>query len=50
MNLPGYRLDPLRGDMGGYWSVLVSRNYRIVFRLGGGARDVDLADYHWREP
>lgn len=47
MNLPGYRLHPLRGDMDGYWSVLVSRNYRIVFRFDGReATDVDLVDYH----
>ena len=47
MDLPGYRLHPLRGDMDGYWSVVVSRNYRIVFRFDDGeAVDVDLVDYH----
>ncbi|MYB36729.1 MAG: hypothetical protein F4Y26_04915 [Gammaproteobacteria bacterium] len=47
MDLPGYRLHPLRGDMDGYWSVAVSRNYRIVFRFDDGeATDVDLVDYH----
>ena len=45
--VPGYRLHPLRGDMVGYWSVAVSRNYRIVFRIDEGeATDVDLVDYH----
>ena len=47
MDLPGYRLHPLRGNMNGYGSVTVSRNYRIVFRFREGeATDVDLIDYH----
>lgn len=47
MHLPGYRLHPLRGDMTGFWSVAVSRNYRIVFQFRDGqAADVDLVDYH----
>lgn len=47
MDLPGYRLHPLRGDLAGYWSVAISRNYRIVFRFtDGDATDVDLVDYH----
>ena len=41
------RHKALRGDMDGYWSVAVSRNYRIVFRFDDGeATDVDLVDYH----
>ena len=47
MDLPGFRLHPLRGDLAGYWSVDVSGNWRIVFRLDGpDASDVDLVDYH----
>jgi proteic killer suppression protein len=47
MNLPGFRLHPLKGDLAGYWSVTVSGNWRIVFCFqGGDARDVDLIDYH----
>jgi proteic killer suppression protein len=47
MDLPGFRLHPLRGDLAGYWSVTVSGNWRIVFRFEGGhASDVDLIDYH----
>ena len=47
MDIPGYRLHPLRGDMEGFWSVTVSKNYRIVFRFRDGeALDVDLVDYH----
>lgn len=47
MDLPGFRLHPLRGDLAGYWAVAVSGNWRIVFRFEGGhASDVDLVDYH----
>lgn len=47
MDLPGYRLHPLKGNMVGYWSVMVSGNWRIVFRFAGGhAIEVDLVDYH----
>ena len=47
MNLPGFRLHPLKGDLANYWAVNVSGNLRIVFRFEGtNARDVDLLDYH----
>ena len=47
MNVPGYRLHRLRGDMRGFWSVSVSRNWRITFRLEeGNVYDTDFVDYH----
>ena len=47
MNLPGFRLHRLKGDLKGFWSVTVRANWRIVFRFeGGNAYDVDLVDYH----
>ncbi len=47
MNLPGYRLHPLKGDLQGLWSVTVRANWRIIFRFeGGDAFDVELIDYH----
>jgi toxin HigB-1 len=47
MDLPGFRLHPLKGDLEGYWSVSVSGNWRVIFRFdGGNACDVDLVDYH----
>ena len=50
MNLPGFRLHPLKGDLAGFWSVTVSGNWRVIFRFEGGhASDVDLIDYHWEE-
>jgi proteic killer suppression protein len=45
--LPGYRLHPLKGDLKGRWSVMISGNWRMVFRFeAGDAFDVDLVDYH----
>ena len=47
MNLPGFRLHALKGELVGRWSVTVSGNWRIVFRFeSGDASDVDLIDYH----
>jgi toxin HigB-1 len=47
LNLPGYRLHPLKGDLKGFWSVTVRGNWRIIFRFAGtDAFDVELIDYH----
>ena len=36
IDLPGYRLHPLRGDLKGRWSISISRNWRIIFRFEDG--------------
>jgi proteic killer suppression protein len=47
LDLPGYRLHPLKGDLKGFWSVTVQANWRVVFRLEEGqVFDVDYIDYH----
>jgi proteic killer suppression protein len=47
LNLPGYRLHALKGDLKGLWTVTVRANWRIIFRFeGGDAFDVELIDYH----
>jgi len=47
MNLPGFRLHRLKGDLKGFWSVIVRANWRVIFHFeGGDAFDVDLIDYH----
>ena len=47
MDLPGFRLHPLKGDLVGFWSVTVSGNWRVIFRFESGhASAVDLIDYH----
>ncbi len=47
MDIPGYRLHQLSGDLEKFWSVRVSANWRIIFRFeDGNAFGVDLIDYH----
>ncbi len=47
LDLPGYRLHPLRGNLRGFWSISISANWRIIFRfMEGDAYEVDLIDYH----
>jgi len=47
LNLPGYALHPLKGDLRGFWSVTVRANWRIIFRFEGeDALDIELIDYH----
>jgi proteic killer suppression protein len=47
LDLPRYRLHPLKGDLKGLWSVTVRANWRIIFRIAGtDACDVELTDYH----
>lgn len=47
MNLPGYRLHQLKGDMHDIWSVTVNGNWRMRFYfVGKDAYLVDYMDYH----
>ena len=47
MDLPGWRLHPLKGDLAGYWSVTVQANWRIIFPFqDGDVTDLDYMDYH----
>jgi proteic killer suppression protein len=46
MDLPGFRLHPLKGRMKGFWAVTVRANWRVIFRFDDGATDVDYVDYH----
>jgi proteic killer suppression protein len=47
MDLPGFRLHPLRGELKGFWGVTVRANWRVIFRLAeGDTLDVDYVDYH----
>lgn len=43
VDIPGWRLHPLRGTLEGYWSVSVSGNWRLIFRFIGS--DIELLDY-----
>jgi len=47
MNIPTFRLHPLKGQLKGFYSVTVRANWRIIFRFEGGeAFDIDFVDYH----
>ena len=47
MDLPGFRLHPLKGELKGHYAVSVSGNWRVTFRFKDGhAVDVDYVDYH----
>ena len=47
MNVAGWRLHALRGDMDGHWSVWVSGSWRLTFMFEGeDAVLVDYRDYH----
>lgn len=47
LDIPRYRLHPLKGDRKGLWAVTVRANWRIVFRFEeADAFDVELIDYH----
>jgi proteic killer suppression protein len=44
---PGNRLERLRGDRAGQYSIRVNDQWRICFRWhGGDAYDVEIVDYH----
>lgn len=44
---PGNRLEKLRGDRAGQWSIRVNDQWRLCFDWrDGDAYDVELVDYH----
>ena len=47
MDLSGLNLHELKGKKRGTWSVQVSGNWRITFKIkNGDTYDVDYQDYH----
>ena len=47
MDLPGLNLHELKGERKGTWSVKVSGNWRVTFKIKqGNAIDVNYEDYH----
>lgn len=44
---PGNRLETLKGDRKGQWSIRINEQYRICFRwTGSGPEEVEVTDYH----
>ena len=48
LDLPGFRLHPLKGDQAGRWAIDVSGPWRITFEwsVSGDVHRVDLEQYH----
>ena len=47
LDLPGFRLHPLKGEFRGFWAVTVRANWRVIFRMANrDVLDVDYVDYH----
>jgi len=44
---PGNRLEALRGDLKGFWSIRINDQWRLCFRFANSeAFDVEIVDYH----
>jgi proteic killer suppression protein len=44
---PGNRLEPLKGERAGQWSIRINDQWRICFHWRNGrAEDVEIVDYH----
>ena len=47
MNIPGFKLHPLKGSDKGRWSIWVSGNWRVTFEFRDGhAYVLNYEDYH----
>lgn len=47
MDLPNWRMHPLKGHLENHWAVWVDKNWRMTFRFEGqDAVLVDYQDYH----
>ena len=47
MDIPGFRLHPLKGELQGRWSITVNANWRMTFEFkDGNAYVLDYEDYH----
>jgi proteic killer suppression protein len=45
--LPGHRLEALRGDRKGQYSIRINQQWRICFKWkDGDAFEVEIVDYH----
>lgn len=46
-SIPGHRLEALRGDRKGQFSIRINDQWRVCFRWEkDGAYDVEIVDYH----
>ena len=44
---PGNRLEQLKGNLNGFWSIRINQQWRIIFRWQDGTKqEVTILDYH----
>lgn len=44
---PGNRLEQLKGNLAGFWSIRINQQWRVVFRWENASKhDVRIIDYH----
>ena len=43
---PGNRLEALKGDRKGRYSIRINDQWRVCFLWDDGAEDVEIVDYH----
>lgn len=47
LDVPGYKLHPLKGDRKGIWAITVNGSWRLTFEFSdGNAYVLDYEDYH----
>jgi proteic killer suppression protein len=46
MDVAGWHLHPLKGELAGHWAVKVNGNWRIIFAFDGQDAILDYRDYH----
>lgn len=47
LDIPGFKLHPLKGDRKGSWAITVRANWRVTFRMEDrDVTEVDYIDYH----
>lgn len=47
LDIPTFRLHPLKGDKRGLWAIMVNGNWRVTFRFSNGDIEiVNYEDYH----
>ena len=47
IDLPSFKLHPLKGNRDGIWSITVNGNWRVTFKfIDGNAFILNYEDYH----
>jgi proteic killer suppression protein len=47
IDVPGFNLHPLKGELKGFWAITLRANWRVIFCFADGdVLDVDYVDYH----